>query len=182
MSDKGKENLRKSAIKNLYYNKGYDDIETFERLKGEYHKNPKLCRNCRVEISYEKRHKIYCNKKCRNEFDRKNLTEFEKYKLDSKFKFGLSNYPEEFDFDLVRKYGWYKPVNRGNNINGVSRDHMFSVKDGFINKIDPKIISHPANCRLILQRKNSSKWKRSCITIDELISRIEDWNKKYLGP
>ena len=43
---------------------------------------------------------------------------------------------------------------------------MFSVKDGFLNKVDPKIISHPANCRLVLQRENAKKRNKSCITLE----------------
>ena len=80
--------------------------------------------------------------------------------------FSLDAYPEEFDFSLIEKYGWYKAKNNGDNPNGVSRDHMFSVKDGFLNKIDPKIISHPANCRLVLQRENAKKRNKSCITLE----------------
>ena len=56
---------------------------------------------------------------------------------------------------------------------------MYSIRDGFDNNIDPKLISHPANCKLIQQRKNSSKYKKSSITIDRLKNRIDEWNKKY---
>lgn len=101
------------------------------------------------------------------------------YRLQCAFTFSLDSYPDEFDFELIEQYGWYKAKNRGNNLNGVSRDHMYSVKDGFINNVDPKIISHPANCRLICHSKNASKGARSCISLDELLSRIEKWNKKY---
>ena len=80
---------------------------------------------------------------------------------------------------MIKQYGWYKAKNHGNNLNGVSRDHMYSVKDGFINNVDPKIISHPANCRLLCHSKNASKGAGSCISLDELLCRIEKWNKKY---
>ena len=63
---------------------------------------------------------------------------------------------------------------------GVSRDHIYSVNEGFKNKVDPKIISHPANCRLMVHSENISKNKKSDITIEELLIKIDNWNKKYL--
>lgn len=107
------------------------------------------------------------------------MTEYRKYKLDCAFKFGLKDYEEEFNFELIEKYGWYKAKNNGDNLDGVSRDHMYSIKEGFENKIDTNIISHSANCELIQQRKNSSKHIKCSITLDELKERIKNWNKKY---
>lgn len=101
------------------------------------------------------------------------------YRHDCAFTFALSDFPDEFDFSLIEKYGWYKAANHGNNLNGVSRDHMYSVKDGFINNVDPKIISHPANCKLVLQRYNSSKYSKSSITLEQLMDRIQKWDIKY---
>lgn len=43
----------------------------------------------------------------------------------------------------------------------------------------PSIISHPANCQLIQQTKNSSKGTKNSISIEELIKDIENWNNKY---
>lgn len=91
----------------------------------------------------------------------------------------MKDYPDEFDFKLIEQYGWYKAKNRGNNPNGVSRDHMYSVVDGFVNNVDPLIVAHPANCRLIRQSENASKKNKSCITLDELKERIRIWNEKY---
>ena len=42
------------------------------------------------------------------------------------------------ELNLIKKYGWYKAKNHGNNLNGISRDHMLSIADGFKNSIDPK--------------------------------------------
>ena len=72
-----------------------------------------------------------------------------------------------------------KAKNKGDNPNGVSRDHMYSVMEGYRNNIDPSIISHPANCKLLLQKNNASKFDGSSITFEELLDRIEKWNKKY---
>ena len=101
------------------------------------------------------------------------------YRKKCQFSFSLDLYPDEFDFDLIKKYGWYKAKNRGNNPNGISRDHMYSIKDGFLNGVDPKIISHPANCQLIQQPLNAKKQSKSCITLDQLKERIRIWDEKY---
>lgn len=95
------------------------------------------------------------------------------------FKFGIKSFPDEFDFELIKEHGWYSPSNKGNNLGGVSRDHMYSVKDGFENDVPPELLAHPANCRLIIHNENVSKHRKSCITLDELKERIALWDKKY---
>lgn len=104
---------------------------------------------------------------------------YKAYRPSCEFRFTLSDYPGEFDFDLIKKHGWYKAKNRGNNLNGVSRDHLYSVKDGFTNKVDPAMISHPANCKLVVHTDNQKKNVKSEITLEELIERIKIWNLKY---
>lgn len=113
-----------------------------------------------------------------SEFEKAKLR-LKKYRQECSFRFSLKDYPNEFDFTLIEKYGWYSASNRGGNIYGVSRDHMYSVKEGFINKIHPIIISHPANCRLVRQSENSSKRDNCSITLEELMKRISVWNEKY---
>ena len=76
---------------------------------------------------------------------------------------------------LVEKYGWYSPSNKGNNLNGVSKDHMYSVREGFINNIDCEIIKHPANCKLMIHNENNLKNSTCSITLDELLNRIKNW-------
>ena len=68
-----------------------------------------------------------------------------RYRQACAFTFGIKSFPDEFDFSLIEKYGWYAAKNHGNNLNGVSRDHMFSVKDGFSQFVDPIFVTHPAN-------------------------------------
>jgi len=92
------------------------------------------------------------------------------------FKFSLNDFPDRFNFQLIKEYGWYKAKNRGDNPNGVNRDHMYSVKDGYINNIDPLIISHPANCQLITHEDNIKKKSKSVITLEELTQRMKNWN------
>lgn len=130
----------------------------------------KYCKYCKLFIIQDKYKKI-CED-CRYSY-------YKAYRPSCEFKFILYDYPEEFDFELIKKHGWYSPSNKKNNLKGVSRDHLYSVKYGFINKVDPIIISHPANCRLIRQKENSSKGYKSCITLQELKERISIWNLKY---
>jgi hypothetical protein len=137
-----------------------------------------LCKQCSRQFSY-KRTRQFCSKICSTEFRKRKTKDLKAYRNECKFVFSLKEFPEEFDFDLVSKYGMYKAKNRGNNLNGVSRDHMVSVKYGYINNIDPKIIKHPANCKLILQEENFKKRENCSITLEELMIKIEKWNEKY---
>lgn len=111
----------------------------------------------------------------KNKYPKSNKIGITRYRQLCEFKFNLKNFPDKFDFKLIETYGWYKAKNRGNNPNGVTRDHMYSIKDGFINNIDTVKISHPANCRLILHGDNIKKKSKSCITFEELEERIKNW-------
>ena len=112
---------------------------------------------------------------------RKNRSELTNYRADCAFKFNLGDYPDEFDFNLIESYGWYKPKNRGDNLNGVSRDHAVSVRYGFDNNISAEHLAHPANCVLMRHHDNVSKHSKISMTYDELLERIEAWEKKYSG-
>jgi hypothetical protein len=91
----------------------------------------------------------------------------------------LNSFPEEFKFSLIKENGWYKAKNHGDNLYGVSRDHIFSVNEAFKNKIDPYYISHPANCELLLHSDNASKSDNCKITINDLKNKVKKWNNKY---
>jgi hypothetical protein len=76
---------------------------------------------------------------------------------------------------LINEIGWYDP---NTNPTGVSRDHMFSVSDGWKNNIPAEIIRHPANCMLMPILENKRKGKRSSITYEELLQKIEKWRSR----
>lgn len=142
----------------------------------------KECKFCKEEFEYEKSYKsrkTYCSTECRRVDRQRHLNELEKYRARCKFKFNVFKYPAEFDLMLYNKHGFYKPTNKGNNLLGISRDHMYSIMDGYKNGIDSKLISHPANCRLILQTENSRKHSKSIIDFKILMDRIKEWNNKY---
>ena len=128
---------------------------------------------------------LNCNKLCKNKFCCINCykeyynnirTSFENYKIKCKFEFNIYDYPNMFDLSLIYKYGWYSASNKQNNLNGISRDHIFSIKEAFINNIDPKLISHPANCKLIRHKDNQRKNIKSEITLEKLILKIKKFD------
>jgi hypothetical protein len=108
-----------------------------------------------------------------------NRDKLSQYRTDCTFKFSVYNYPKEFNLSLIEESGWYKAKNRGDNLYGISRDHMISVKYGWENNIDPKIISHPANCKLMIHGDNVRKYSNNSISLEELLYKIEQWNSKY---
>jgi hypothetical protein len=67
-------------------------------------------------LYYDKRNNTYCSNECRPKSDRGELYE---YRQKCKFKFNLADYPNGFDFNLIKEHGWYKASNNGNNLNGV---------------------------------------------------------------
>lgn len=87
----------------------------------------------------------------------------------------MYEYPDGFDLSLIDKYGWYAAKNKGDNPNGITRDHMISVKRGWDSNISPDIIAHPANCKLMRHLDNIKKNVKSSIEINELITRIDNW-------
>lgn len=152
------------------------------------------CLNCGNVFHSKQPKQIFCCNKCGAEYrvrqhyktlldgcedvERVKLTQ-NIYRKQCAFRFALKTYPNEFDFDLIKESGWYKAKNHGDNLKGISRDHMLSVNEGFRLKIDPYLISHPANCSLMPHSKNSSKHDGSSITLEELKERINAWEEKY---
>lgn len=136
------------------------------------------CIFCGKDI-LKKMNKKLCSKDCAKKNKRKLLGDKYTYKLDCAFKFSIASYPNEFDFELLKKYGLYKAKNKGDNLGGVSRDHIYSISEGYKNGVDPYIISHPANCRLMIHKHNSSKHSKSHISIKELLDKITEWEIKY---
>ena len=153
------------------------------------------CVYCGKSFHSYKPHQKYCSTECWNNArikkyynDRFNHTnnDIEKakiiyniYRKQCAFNFSLNEFPDEFDFSLIKENGWYQAKNHGNNLFGVSRDHMFSISRGFEDMIDPYYISHPANCQLLKHKDNATKHSNCSISKDILIKRVSDWNKKY---
>lgn len=176
-----------------------ESVKAYARNKGmnirdNILKEDKICLNCGNIFHTIKAKQIFCCNKCGAEYrvrqhyktlldgcedvERVKLMQ-NIYRKQCVFRFALKTYPNEFDFDLIKESGWYKAKNHGDNLKGISRDHMLSVNEGFRLKIDPYLISHPANCSLMPHSKNSSKHDGSSITLEELKERINAWEEKY---
>lgn len=176
LSDKGLESLKKSALTNLL---GVN-VEKHKKMVGEYQKNPNNCKNCGKPLTYKKRENVFCDMACKKEYYQKTIEEYRRYQLDCRFDFNLSDYEEEFNFGLIGEHGWYSPSNSNKpNLSGVSRDHIFSVRRGFELAVDPEIIKHPANCKLMIHGENIGKGKKCDINIEELKEKIKVWDEKY---
>lgn len=156
-----------------------------EQLTGKPYNPSKIeeliCKECGITFNakiYHKSPRTWCSLSCRRKKYSNGAT-LRSYRDQCAFHFNLKQFPEEFEFSLIEQYGWYKPSNKGNNLTGVSRDHMVSVRWGFENNIDPTIISHPANCKLMIHNSNISKGTDNSISYQELLNRIREWNLKY---
>jgi len=115
-----------------------------KKIKREKRKEKRICKKCKINELIHR--KSYCDN-CKYEY-------YRIYRPNCEFTFNLNDYPNKFNFELIDKFGWYSPTNKNNNLNGVSRDHIYSVRHGFDNGIDTSIISHPANCKI-----NETQWK-----------------------
>jgi hypothetical protein len=82
--------------------------------------------------------------------------------------------------ELVLKYtlrSWKKYqsiINPNNFCRGkeYELDHMYSITQGFIDKIPPEIMGHHCNLRLIPKSANRSKRVKCSITLEELLGNI----------
>jgi hypothetical protein len=176
LSEVGLVNLRASALSLLGRTK---KSEKALKEMTEYAQHPKLCVNCGTPIKFAKRNQDKCcSWKCKKEYFGNNLEPYNVYKSLTTFNFSASTY-DEFNTDLIRKFGWYQAANRGNNLNGISRDHMLSVKVGYEQMINPLLLAHPANCELMQQNNNSSKHKKCSLNVDELLNRVSAFEAKY---
>lgn len=152
--------------------KNIEKANNFNRLE----RHTKNCLNCNsIMVCRLNDLRKFCTSVCWTNYTEKNKVPFLLYRQRCNFDFKFEDYPDKFDLTLVEQHGWYSPSNKGNNLNGVSRDHMISVRSGFDLVIDPEVIKHPANCKIMLHRQNQSKREKSSITLEELLERINSW-------
>lgn len=149
------DNLSSLEIKNLY-NIEYSE---FSVCLNKVFKLPMRSLS-EASINYNTKKGVYDNK-----------SEKEIYYMRCKFTFGIEDYKKIEGFNLIPIYGMFSP----DNLNGVARDHMISINYGWTHNIPPEIISHPANCQIMLQKDNTKKSIKCSLTLEELQERIKNW-------
>jgi endogenous inhibitor of DNA gyrase (YacG/DUF329 family) len=94
---------------------------------------------------------------------------------------GLYQYKEKVGALTDRNYRRYKDILDPQGLRSYQwhLDHIFSKSDGFRFNVDPELVAHPANLRIISGSANSSKNHRSDITLQVLMERIEEWNVQH---
>lgn len=159
--------------------------ETKKKISDKLSKKVFVTCLCCKQVFIAPRKRKFCGVGCNNayriEVSNKKLTAYRKYKKECDFKFAINKFKNKFDFASIEKYGWYKAKNKGDNSNGICRDHIISVYYGFKNNIDPKIISHPANCQLVRHSYNCSKHTKCELTLKQLLHRIKHWDCGAIG-
>ena len=174
------EEVYKKQSETLKRNLADGTVKIFRRPTQIYKLSCLFCKK-EFEVTASNKNQKYCNLICKKS-SLAPINQKQKlaaYRRECAFRFNLADFPEEFNFSLIKEHGWYSPKNKKDNLGGVSRDHIISVKFGFENNIAPDIIAHPANCQLLIHNKNVSKYSNCYMTIDELKKKIIKWNKKY---
>lgn len=101
-----------------------------------------------------------------------------------RFRFNIYDYSDLFDLDKLNKIGWYSQGGKSRkpyNPEGLARDHRVSASEALKNDYDRYYITHPINCELMLQRKNSSKNSKSSITYEELVIKVNEYDGAATG-
>lgn len=93
------------------------------------------------------------------------------YRYRARFIFTKEDLEKVKGYNLLCQKGFFSK----NNILGVVKDHRLSIKFGFDNNIDPRIIGHPTNCEFMYYSKNASKSANSSLTLVELLDLISKW-------
>lgn len=146
------------------------------RTRASSYAKPKPCIDCGTGLPLKTKKRLCASCK---EARIASIAAHKRYRQLATFKFSLNSYPNEFDFALIEAHGWYSAKNRGGNLTGVTRDHMYSVAEGFRKGVDPAIVAHPANCKLMLFTDNYRKRGSSSISLETLLERISAWDAKY---
>ena len=84
---------------------------------------------------------------------------------------------------LITNKNWYEHFhninpNKLQRSRDLHLDHIYSISEGFKNKVPPEIIGHWTNLRLIPKKENSSKGADCHKTLDKL---YEDYNLATRG-
>jgi hypothetical protein len=87
----------------------------------------------------------------------------------------IQSYRRAVSYYTEKTYEEYKHIiNPDNKERGIHTniDHIFPVIEGWKNKIDPKLISHHSNLRLVDSYENLSKGDRSSLSVESFLKII----------
>lgn len=104
--------------------------------------------------------------------------DYKRYSDKCRFKLNITDIQFIKGYNLYMKHGPYTKDNK----QGMTKDHKVSILYGFINNIDPTILSHPANCEFMSKSKNCSKERKCSITLDQLFLDIKNWRCSTPAP
>jgi len=115
---------------------------------------------------------LFCSVKCKIEsevFNRRvdveTLDEFLRYR----------NRVDIYTLMSVEKYkDEIKNIELRGKKNGYDLDHKYSVYEGFINNVDPKIVGHFKNLEVIPSKDNVKKFKKCSISLEILLNLIKE--------
>jgi hypothetical protein len=144
----------------------------YVRPRARKYPQQRICKGCKDEFIANSPRHVYCNPACNTSKNSKAI-----YRAACQFKLNKNDHPELFSSTLIEEYGWYSPRNKPGktNLTGVCWDHLFSIADGYNKKVPPEIMAHPANAELVPWKENRKRWKKSTITYEELMKRIQQW-------
>lgn len=181
---------------NTFLNQSYATIYTNKKKDKDIKNGPpktifphckisfRKCRECNTLFSasiYKNNLRYFCSEDCKNISESFNKKLYKKntakalYRYHCLFSKNNIEHPSLFDKELIKKYGWYSPANKNNNLTGVSWDHLYRIADGFKNNVPSEIMKHPANAELVPHNVNQLRLK-SVITLSELLLRIQLWD------
>jgi len=150
------------------------------------------CKNCQKELFLNEKYLAndnFCDKECQRMYmerigqwislDQK--SDWQIYNDQSNWIHQMYPFLSEDEKRLLEKKGIF---NANLNVNGLVRDHIFSRRLGFENKIFPEIIRHPKNCRLITSKENVSRHFKPDLleyegTYENLFNKIENYKGEF---
>ncbi len=151
-------------------------IMMIERMKDPEYKHLAGSANRGVKFSKERKRKQR-EGMVRNGYWVKieNKSDYKFYCMLSNWIVSMYNIVEEGQ-ELYKQYGKY---NFKKNFKGMVRDHRYSRKQGFDNKVFPEILRHPLNCELMSIKNNTKKLSRSSILLENLFESILNYDKEW---
>jgi len=185
-SDETLEKIRKSSKYDL--NDYEEKYPLFIKIENPKIKNDQIevrCKECKIwfkptKIQLDERLRrlkdpptgagncyFFCSNECKNKSEyswrQKDPKELEKFQIYNSLVYRYTR-------QTVNKFSNKIPNLRlRGNKNNYELDYIYSIYEGFINNINPKIISHYKNLQVIPKKENRQKKFNSSITLKELL-------------